>query len=220
MTGTNPQSQAPIVENKPNDRELNFRALQAKYEKQLSEERSARMEAEKENQRLMSSRQSVDDDEDSEPYVDNKKLNKKLASYGQQAKQETQSEIQKAVQVAIQEERKQNWLKSNSDFYEVLQYAEKFAQEDPELAETILTMPEGFERQKLVYKNIKALGIHKDPVKQPTIQDRIDANKKSPFYQPTGTGSAPYAGTAANFSPQGQKEAHAKMKELQARLRI
>ena len=79
-------------------------------------------------------------------------------------------------------------------------------------------MPEGFERQKLVYQNIKELGVDKPEQKQSTIQEKVDANRRSPFYQPTGVGTAPYA-TSGDFSQTGQKQAYAKMKELQARLR-
>ncbi len=205
---------------KPSDKELNFRMLEAKYEKQLSQERQARMQAEQEAHRLSQIRQAPqEEEEDTEPYVDHKKLNKTLAKYGQQVKQETQTEIQRAVQTALQDERKQNWLKNNSDFYEVLQNADKFAAKDPELAEAILEMPEGFERQKLVYKNIKALGLHKPEVKQPSIQEKIDQNKRSPYYQPSGVGTAPYA-SVGDFSSQGQKSAYDKMQQLKQQLRI
>lgn len=201
------------------DKELNFRALEAKYQRQLDQERQARLEAEK--QLAASHRQpSVqDDDDDSEPYVDHKRLKKEQAKFGQQIKQETQTEIQKAVQMAIQQERQENWLKNNPDFYEVLKHGEKFYQHDPELAETILTMPEGFERQKLVYKNIKALGLHEDKPKESPIQQRIDQNRRHPI-QPGSMGAAPYQGQQADFSPAGQKAAYEKMQQAKARLQI
>ncbi len=208
-------------EQKQNDKEFNFRQIEKKLmeERQVvAQERAAREELEREVQRLRSS-QSNEEEDDSEPFVDHKKLDKKLARFGQQQEKNTEGKIQSAVQMALKEERKQNWMKNNPDFYEVLQHADKFAQLDPELAETILEMPEGFERQKLVYKNIKALGIHKPEQKQPSIQEKIDANRRSPYYQPSGVGSAPYA-SAGDFSDSGQKNAYAKMKELQARLRI
>ncbi len=210
-----PQESQP-QQQKVDTKELNFRQLEAKYEKQLQIERSARIEAE----RIAQERRIPEPEEDdSEPYVDNKKLDKKLARFGEQSKQQTQSEIHKAVQVAISEERKQNWLKQNSDFYDVLQHAEKFAQHDPDLAETILEMPEGFERQKLVYKNIKALGLHKEAPKQASIQEKVDANRRSPYYQPSGVGTAPYS-SQSDFSQQGQKQAYEKMQQLKAQLRI
>jgi hypothetical protein len=216
MTAQTQESQPQ--ETKPNDKELNFRALEAKYQRELANERAAREQAERE---LAAKSQAAlhEDEDDDEPYVDKKKLEKKLARFGETTMKQTQSEIQSAVHAALREERKQNWIKSNPDFYEVLQHADKFAQKDPELAETILEMPEGFERQKLVYKNIKALGIHKPEVKTPSIQEKIDSNRKGPYYQPTGVGSAPYT-SQGDFSNNGQKQAYEKMQELKNRLRI
>jgi len=206
-------------EQKPSDKELNFRILEAKYEKQLSQERAAREEAERIAREMQLRKNMDNEEEDDEPYIDQKKLEKKLAKFGEQTKQQTQSDIQRAVQQALNEERKQNWLKNNSDFYEVLQNADKLVQKDPELAETILEMPDGFERQKLVYKNIKALGLHKPEAKTPSIQEKIDANRRSPYYQPSGVGAAPYA-SVGDFSNVGQKQAYDKMQELKNRLRL
>jgi hypothetical protein len=220
MTVTEQQNQ--VQENKPTDKELNFRALEAKSreaEKRAIEAERRATEAERMAQEALSRRQEIDDSDDNEPYVNDKKLNKTLAKFGEQTKQQTQSEIQRAVQNAIQEERRQGWLKNNPDFYEVMQHADKFAQRDPDLAESILEMPESFERQKLVYKNIKALGIHKPETKSTSVQEKIDANKRSPYYQPSGVGAAPYA-SAGDFSAGGQKQAYAKMQELKNRLRI
>jgi hypothetical protein len=208
-----------VQENKPNDKELNFRALEAKYQRQLEQERQARLEAERQAQEALAKKQQEDDESDDEPYVDKKRLEKKLARFGQS----TQSEIQKAMEVAKEsakeEVKREIWLENNPDFYDVLQHAEKFAQRAPKLAESILRMPEGFERQKLVYQNIKELGVHKPETKQPSIQDKIDANRRSPYYQPSGVGAAPYA-AAGDFSPSGQKNAYDKMQELKSKLRI
>ncbi len=198
----------------PSNKELNFRALEQKYINQLNTER-----AEKERlQHELSQRQAPkdDDEDDSEPYVDHKKLKREQAKFGQQMKQETSTEIQRAVSHALKEERKQSWMKTNPDFHEVMSHAEKFAQSDPELAETILEMPDGFERQKLVYQTIKGRGLHKPVVAAPSIQDKIDANRRSPYYQPTGVGSAPYS-TAADYSQTGQKQAYEKMQSLKAK---
>lgn len=213
-------SETPVQPVQADNKELNFRALEAKYQKQLEQERVARQEAEHRAQELARQQaQHADEEEDNEPYVDTKKLDKKLARFGEQAKQQTQTEITRAVQQAIQEERKQNWIKSNPDFFDVLQHADKFAEKSPELAESILEMPEGFERQKLVYKNIKALGVHLPAQKEVSIQDKIDANRRSPYYQPSGIPNAPYS-SQGDFSSAGQKQAYDKMKELQKRLRI
>ncbi len=217
---TAPTQENQVQDSQVNNKELNFRALEAKYQRQLEQERAARLEAERIAQEVTSKKSlHVEEEDDSEPYVDHKKLKREQAKFGQQIKQETHSEIQKAVQTALQEERKQNWMKQNSDFHEVLQHAEKLAMSNPELAETILEMPDTFERQKLVYKNIKALGLHRPEIKQPSIQDKVDANRRSPYYQPSGVGSAPYA-SASDFSASGQKNAYDKMKQLQSQLRL
>jgi hypothetical protein len=200
------------VQEQQNNKELNFRALEQRYQKQLEDKDRQLQELQ---QRQV--QQAPDDDEDdNEPYVDHKKLKKAQAKFGQQIKQETQTEIQRAVQAALHEERSQNWLKQNPDFYETMSHAEKLAQMDPDLADTILAMPDNFERKKLVYKNIKALGLHKPAEKVPSIQDKIDANKKSPYYQPSGYNQAPYS-AQSDFSPQGQKESYEKMKMLKAK---
>ncbi len=202
----------------PSDKELNFRRLEQKYQAQLDQERAARLAAERAVQEAAQRHAVVDDDDDDEPYVNKKRLNNQLAKFGERTQKQTQSEIQKAVATALHEERKANLMKQNSDFYDVLQHAEKLAQTDPELAETILEMPEGFERQKLVYKNIKALGLHKPKEDKPSIQDKVDANRRSPYYQPSGVGSAPYS-NSADFTELGQKQAYQKMKELIGRRR-
>jgi len=211
-------NQAQIPENKPSDKELNFRAIEAK----LQQERSARQEIEKENQMLRQQAQnnaSRDDEDDNEPYVDNKKLDKKLNKFGQT----TQSDIQKGMEIAKQaakeEIRQEMWLENNPDFYEVLNQADKLLERAPQLAASILKMPDNFERQKLVYQNIKALDVHKAKQAESSIQQKIDANRKSPYYQPSGTGTAPYS-QSADFSEQGQKQAYAKLQELKKNLRI
>ncbi len=99
------------------------------------------------------------------------------------------------------------------------QYSEKLYEHDPDLANDILELPKGFERQKVVYRNIKALGLHKEKSKEPSIQEKIDSNRRSPYYQPTGVGTNPYS-SQGDFSQSGQKNAYDKMQELKSRLRI
>lgn len=216
MTVPETQNQAP---DQKISKEDNLVLMRQHYEKQLANERNARIQAEQIAQEVRQKQQQNDDDDDSEPYVDNRKLEKKLARFGEQTQKQTQSDIQKAVGTALAEERKQNWLNNNPDFYDTLNHAEKLALHDPELAQTILSMPEGFERQKLVYRSIKSLQLDKPKPAEPTIQQKIDANRRGPFYQPSNVGNAPYA-AAADYSQQGQKQAYEKMQALKAALRI
>jgi len=217
MTAPSNENQAQVAQ--PSEKELNFRKLEAKYQQELAYERAKREEVERRMQEAARQPVQEEPDDDSDPYVDHKKLEKKLNKFGQQYKQETQTEIQKAVQQAIREERKDHWIRSNPDFEEVLSHAEKLALKAPDLAESILEMPESFERQKLVYKNIKALGLHKPEERQSTIQEKVDANRRGPYYQPSAVGASPYH-SASDFSAGGQKQAYDKMKELQSRLRL
>lgn len=204
------------------DKELNFRKQEQMFQRQLAAEKARADELERryeESRRAIQQQQPDDDDDTSEPYVDHKKLKKEQAKFGQQFKQETQSEIQKAIKTAIAEDRKERWLDQHKDFQAVLQLADKFHEKHTELAENILEMPEGFERSKLVYKTIKELGLDKPEAPVQTIQQKIDANRKGPYYQPSGTGTSPYS-SQGDFSAGGQKQAYDKMQELKARLRI
>lgn len=203
----------------PSSKELNFRALESKYERLLEKERQEKQELLKQFQESQSSKTQEDSDDDSEPYVDKRKLTRELSSFEKKMDQKFDKKVEEKAKMLIQNEKKDNWLKNNSDFYDVLQHAENLYNTDPELAEAILEMPEGFERQKLVYKNIKALGLHKPKNPEPSIQQKIDANRKSPYYQPSGTGSAPY-GYSSDYSPSGQKQAYDKLQELKSRLRL
>jgi hypothetical protein len=215
MTAQTPESQPQVAQN--TDKEINFRKLEAKYQAELERERSARIEAEKKIQQQLPQN---DEEIDSEPFVDHKKLNKTLAKFGQNTQTDIQKAMETAKQMAKEELKQEMWLEQNPDFYNVLeQHSEKLAIKSPRLANSILRMPEGFERQKLVYENIKELGLDKPAPKTSTIQDKIDANKRSPYYQPSSVGAAPYA-SAGDFSANGQKQAYDKMQELKKNLRI
>lgn len=219
-----PATQQPeAAQPKQNDKEYNFRALEAKYERQLQEERQARAEAERQAREILSQRQAHndDDDDDSEPYVDQKRLAKKLSSFEKKLEEKIDRKAEEKARSLLEKERKDTWLRQNPDFYDILQHAESFANQDPELAETILQMPEGFERQKLVYKTIKSLGIHKPKTAESTVQQKVDANRRSPYYQPSGIGTAPYnsvGGSGKNYSPTEMKTAYDQLQQLKQRI--
>jgi translation elongation factor P/translation initiation factor 5A len=210
-------------QNLAKQRQMYERKLEAERQEKLQwQERAAAAERAAQERAKMSPLN--EDEEDDEPYIDKRKLQKTLAKFGEQTKQQTQAEIQAAVQQALEEERRSTYLKENSDFNQVMteDTIQRFATKHPRLAENILRMPEGFERQKLVYENIKALGVDKPDQKPNSVQDKIEANKRSPFYQPSGVGTAPFGvGPAAkDYSPAEQKNAYQKMQELKQRLRI
>jgi hypothetical protein len=213
------------TETKQTDKDYNF----AQLRKQVEAERVARVQAEEraaELERQVKSKPIHEDDEDDdEPYVDRRKLKKELNRFGEQSKQQTQADIQRTVQEALNEERRQNYLKQNNDFNHVMSEAtiQKFADRHPEIAENILRMPEGFERQKLVYSTIKALGVDKPEAKPQSIQEKIDANRKNPYYQPSQMGTAPYGThqvTGRNVSDQEGQNLYKQMQQLKQNMRL
>ncbi len=214
---------APIEQQTPpvSDKELNFRRMEAQYQRKLEETERRAQEAERLFRESQNKQEPEDDESDDAPYVEHKKLEKKLKKFGNSQKQEIQNEIQKAVHIAKEEAKREAFLEQNPDFYEVLEKnAEKFGKTKERLAKSILAMPDTFERQVLAYQTIKELGIDKPPVKESSIQDKIDANKRGQFYQPTNIGSPAYAGASSDYSDTGKKAAYDKLKELQKRVRF
>lgn len=232
MTSTTQDNQVQS-EQKPNDKEINFRAFEAKMQRQLQYERQEKeqaiasaKEAERKYQEATQrvSRQ-VDDDEDneSEPYVDHKKFKKETARLKQevvQTRQQTMDEIKREIQEAKAEARKEAFIESNPDFFDTLEtHAEKIMAKSPALGKSILAMPDNFDRQKLVYQTIKELGLDKPQQPTKTIQETIDANRRGPGYHPSSVGTAPYS-PVGDFSAAGQKQAYEKMKAMQQNMRI
>jgi hypothetical protein len=226
MTENQSVNQQENQENKLSDKEINFRTLEAKYKRELEQqrlaveqERQARLELENQMKKIHS---SFEEDEDSdEPYVDHKKLDKKLSKFEKKLEERFDKKVDERAKALLDKKEEEDWLKSNKDFIEVMNEDNltKFLNRAPGMAESIKRMPDGFEKQKLVYNAIKSMGIDKPEQKQSSIQEKIDANRRNPYYQPSGVASAPYS-SAGDFSPSGQKNAYNKMKELQAKLRM
>lgn len=220
---TNPTQ---IPEQPQNDKAMNFELIR----KQLDQERVARQQAEARiaeveriaKERMQPPAPAMEDDEGDEPYVDHKRLNKKMVNFKKTIDEDIDKRVEQKARQMMAEERRVNYIRENPDFQNVMasdETLQRFADNHKALADKILKMPEGFERNQLVYENIKALGIDKPAKKDPSIQDKIDANRRSPYYQPSGQGSAPYQ-SVGDFSDQGKKAAHDKMQELKKRLRI
>lgn len=224
MTETQSVNQQTQQENKQNDKDYNFRALEAKHRKEIEQERQARFDLERRLQEVEASKIKRNDDDDdqeddSEPYVDHKRLKKQFGSFERKLDDKIQKKIQEEARSLLQKKEEDDWIRNNPDFVEVLneQNLTRFVEKAKPLAESIKNIPDGFEKQKLVYNAIKSMGIDKPEQKVPSIQEKIDANRRSPYYQSSGVSTPPYAG-AGDFSAAGQKTAYAKMQELKARL--
>ncbi len=218
---TEAKTEATQVETKPNDKEYNFRAQEAKYERILANEKAERERLQREIEEIKRAKtQPEEEDDDSEPYVDKKRLEKTLKRFGQSTQSEIQNSKNEAINTAKEQLREEMWLESHPDFYQTLQTnAEKFMERAPQLAEAILKMPDNFERKKLVYHNIKSMGIDKAEQKQQSMQEKIDSNRKNLYYQPSGVANTPYA-AASDFSDSGKKNAYEQMQKLKANLRL
>jgi septal ring factor EnvC (AmiA/AmiB activator) len=220
MTVPDTNSQAQTQEpQKQNDKEYNF----AQIRKQLEQERAARMEYEQRLQQLEQERQQKavppddSDDDSDEPYVDRKALRRELGKFSQNIEQKIDQKAEEKARKLVEQERQANYMRSNPDFSDILtsENVQKFAEKYPQIAEPMLDMPDTFSRKRLLYEQMKALNVHKPPEPQgkSDIQEKIDRNRKSPYYQPTGMSAQPYQ-TTGDFTPAGQKNAYAKMKEL------
>ena len=210
----------PVQNEQQSSKEYNF----AQLRKQAEQERQARLEAEArlaELEKLAMQRPVHDDDDDDlEPYVDKKKLKKELFKAVETTKKETRYEIEQAVQKALEAERQQNYLKDNSDYYQIMstENLQKFGDMHPNIAKSLMNMPDNFERSKLVYETMKTLGVHKPAQKEPSIQDKIDANRRSPFFQPQGVSHAPYE-AQGDFSESGMKTAYEQVQRWKSQFR-
>lgn len=201
------------VEPKVSDKELNFRKQEQYFQNILKEKQALLEQKEQELARLQQAREP-EEEEDSDAYIDKRKLDKNLSKFGEKQRKEIQTDIQKAITEAVESDRQERWLKQNPDFYDVInKHAEDFAAQDQEFADTILKMPKGFEREKLVYKSIKAMGIDRPKASPASIQDEINRKQHGAYYRPTSASTAPYS-APGDFSLDGQKAAFDKIQKL------
>ncbi len=211
---------APVQDAVEQEKQKNFAELRRIAEN----ERSERIRLQEELDQLRRSAKPLDDDEDdSEPYVDNKKFKKKLNQFGQELGQKTSEIVRAEVEKALQEERKSSWLRQNVDYNSVMSDANvaKFKEKYEDECRSILSHPDQFEQNRLAYYAIKAKGLDRPEIKQPSAQELADKNRRTPYYQPSGIPNAPYGGSLGrNVSEEEGKAALANMRSLQKNLRI
>lgn len=202
--------------------EYNF----AQIRKQLETERYAREQAElraKQYEEELKKRQSVQEEkEDSyeEPYIDEKRLDKRLKSWEAQLDERIEKKAEAKARVLLEQEKQQAFLRENRDFEKIMspEMLQKFVDTYPEVAEGILNnMPDDFNRQKHVYKTIKSLKLHVKPEETENIEATIAKNQKSALYQPSNVAPSAYRTNGGDYSKDGKKQAYDKMQELAAR---
>jgi len=210
---------APVQEQPVDPKELNFRKQREHYEYEMSKIAKEKAALEEQLRQIQSKPNSDDDDTDDEPYVDKKRLKKTLNSFEVNIEKKIEQMAEKKALSLMEQERNSLFVQSHPDFSKIMDsdLVQKFADQHPLLAQGILTVTNHFERQKLVYANIKALKMDAPP--PPVIQEKVDANRRHPGYQPNGVGS-PGNMIVADFSPQGMKEAHERVQAKIRNLRI
>lgn len=211
----------PVQDQVQQEKEKNFAELRKIAEQERAarialEQRLAAIEAEK------SQPKQVDEDDDDEPYVDRKKLKKVLSGFEAEMEKKIELKAEQKARSLVEQEKTNQYLRENSDFNQVMNsdLVQKFADTHPKMAELILKMPEGFDRQKLVYEAIKSMGLDKPAAKIPSIQEKIDANRRSPFMPSSSSPGAGPSTMMGDFSDSGQKNAYQKMQELKRNLRL
>lgn len=209
----------PVQEPVDNQKEYNF----AQLRKQVETERAARIAAEERASQYekLGQNKPLDDEDDDEPYVDKKRLKKVLSGFEAEMEKKIEVMADRKARSLVEEERTASYLKQNSDFSKIMgsDVVQKFADAYPAMAETILKMPEGFERQKLVYESIKAFGLDKPVPKEMTMQEKVDANRRNPGYQPSSIGGPGFV-QQGDFSDTGKKAAYEQMKARITKMRI
>lgn len=218
----NPQN--PVADEKPSNREENLRNLVKKAERAEMERDQERAEKAQLLQRMqelearMNQSNSSDDLElEDEGYIETRKLKKVLARFEQKIDQKMDQKTEQNARRLLDEERQRSsiyHLKTEyRDFDQVMteDTVNRFAEKHPGMANTIMKIPDEYERKKMAYEAIKTLGLHEKKSETP-IQERVDRNQKNLYFTPSGVGTSSHP--AGDFSKSGQKAAYEKMKSL------
>jgi len=214
-------TQENIEAPKPTEKELNFERLRKQLEQEKAEklQMQQRLEA---IERAQKASKNDDEDDSDEPYMDHKSFNKKMNKFEEKLEEKIDRRAEEKARILLEQEKQRDYMQKNPDFSQVLsaENIDKFAREHPAIAERMLKMPDTFDRQALLYEQMKAIQASKKVEEEKSaVQQKIDQNRRTPFYQPSGIGASPYA-AAGDFSPAGQKSAYEKLQELKSRLRL
>lgn len=215
------ENQAQALEATKQDHNFTHLRQQVAAEKKAREAAEQRTKELEEHVRKSGSRSDDDDADSDEPYVDRRILDKRFKKFEENISKTIDSKAEEKARSMMAQERQATFFRSNPDFQQVMapEVLQKFGEKYPDVAESLLALPDNFERQKLVYNQVKALGVHKKEEPKQSVQDKIDQNRRSPYYQPSGVANAPYA-SQGDFSPAGQKNAFEKLQQLKNNLRL
>jgi hypothetical protein len=215
-TVTNQQSTDKVAVDTSKD--YNFAQVRKQLQESTRAAEQAKREAEQAKQELEALKRGRDEQEDydssSEPYVEHRTLDKRIKKLEENFEKKIERQAEMKARAIFEQHQQQTFLRNNPDFNEIMspELLQKFGDKHPSIAESLMAMPDSFDRQKLVYENIKALGIHKPPEKPP-IQETIEKRRVSAYYQPTEASTPPYAANP-DCSEAGQKAAYEKIQAI------
>lgn len=222
--GVAPSAQQPPA----SDKDVNF----ANLRKQAEEARYVASQAQLENQRLQQELESLkrqvsrpveeEDDETSEPYIDKKALKRELNRFKANLDQEVESRVARRLEEAQSRDFVYRLKAEYKDFDDILtpENASKLEQVDPDFAKEILAERDEYRKRKLAYHAIKAAGIHRkvEPPREMTAEEKIEANKRNPYYRPSASGQGTPSAPAVH-SLGGQRYSEADRKAAWERLK-
>jgi hypothetical protein len=207
------------------NKELNFRRLEAERQK----DREARLRAEWEAQQLKTEMQKMQEmlkPKEKDP-LDDEDLDPDLRSKLQQIRERDRQEFLKAsrdiARQTFEEEKGRDKREnpvgvlkkefSDYDSYMNEDTIRELEESHPEFTQALLNMPDEYERRKLAYNYVKKIKSQKPST---SIQDKVKENQQNPYYTPASAGTP----SAADFdirSPAARQAAYAQLKANQKR---
>lgn len=229
MTGVIDQAPAnpEPVEQKPDNKEFNFRRL----EQSRDEEMRKRVEAEKEREYLKRELEQIKTmlqpkEEDPlasiDPY-DPKSVQAGISKTLEIERKKILKEAEEVVRQNLERTKKEDRVNSlryeHSDYDQVMneQNIAKLGDLQPELVESLLEVQDEYKRRKLAYQAIKKHIVAK-PEPRASIKEKVEENKANPYFIPASHGNPPVKGIDFDMqSKDARKQAYEKLKAAQRR---
>lgn len=195
----------------------------AQLRKTLEAERAEKAQLLQKMKEMESAKAPVPHDDDGdEPYIDQKTLARKMSAWEKDLEQRFEKKAEEKARELLAQDKRNEFLKRNPDFENILapENLDKYSKDNPEEAEvwTQLRTENNFERQKLLYYQLKKQEALKKMGEVSSMQKKVDENRKNPYYIPSGSGTPPQASFGGNFDKTAQKNSYDLMQSLKQRV--
>lgn len=209
------------------DKELNFRKLEAAREAEKEARIRAEMEAQYLKREMDAIRASMQpkevdplDDLSEDDYQEPAKLSSKIKEKLNKERQHFRREAEEIANKVIEERDKKDYFRRlKQDYHDFDQVVNEtnlaqLAESSPELTESLMKIPDEYEKRRLAYSAIKRMGKKEEP--KASIKEKVQENSHNTYYTPQSAGVP----TAADYdlkSPQARQAAYEKLKLAQRR---